>query len=192
MIPGNRFRARRINPVFDQCLSATATNAEASLSITTADSTTLIIVGSNNIVSGLNISVDGVAASLLGTIGSMKLFSARVDAGAHTVLTSATGSWRTIIVSAYRNVTSIGSFTSVAATFTNSPAVSPAGAGYIAVAGFIGAQASAAGTTSASNIRAKQASGSSNYNLCAVDDVVSPVGITQTSASTAVAGVWLS
>ncbi|WP_157226760.1 hypothetical protein [Gordonia soli] len=175
---------------FDQAAGATATNADASVTMTTP-ACTLIIAVSNNIIGSASVTVDGVAPTLLGTSGNMRLYTATVAAGSHTITTTGGGSWRTLIVTAYTGVTTVSGLVTANASSTT-PSVTPTGSGVLAVGAFLGPNVSAAGTTSNGDIRAKQASANTSYNLAMADRASTPVSLTQASAAWNGAGVWLS
>ena len=192
VLPNARYRAQKKYSAlaFDQVQSATATNANASVTMTTP-AATLIIAASNNIITGMTVTVDGVAATLLGTQGDMRLYTANVAAGSHTIVGAASGAWRTLIVASYTGVSAVSGYAGASGTSVT-PSITPSGSGTLAVAAFVGNNTSAAGTTSNGDLRAKQAAASAAYNLALADRTSAPVTLTQTSAAWSAVGVWLS
>lgn len=194
VLPNTRFRVQKQHSAlgFVQAASDAKTNANATVTLTTGASKLLIGVTANTVgTTPLSVQVDGVTVAPVGSVTTTRLhwlYVVDVAAGSHTINTVSGGSWRTLIVAEYAGVSAVGAYTSDVSS-SGVAALTPAGAGAVAVA-FI-ANASAHTATSDDIIRRQQAGESSTYSLALVENVAAPLNLA-TSGAWSAGGVWLS
>ena len=192
VLPNARYRAQKQYSAlgFVQAGSDAKSNANATVTLTTGAGKLIIGLATNS-TSGLSLQVDGVTVAPIGSVTSTRIhlmYVVDVAAGSHTINSVGGGSWRTLIVAEYAGVSAVGAYTSDVSS-SGVAALTPAGAGAVAVA-FI-ANASAHTATSDDIIRRQQVGVSATYSLALVENVTPPLNMA-TSGAWSAGGVWLS
>ncbi|AMS02776.1 minor tail protein [Gordonia phage Yeezy] len=192
VLPAPRFRAQRKWKAlgFVQASSDAKSNANATVTLTTGAGKLLIGVATNS-TNGLSLQVDGATVAPAGSVTSTRIhlvYVVDVASGEHTINTVGGGSWRTLIVAEYIGVATVGPYTSEVSS-SGTAAVTPAGAGSVAVA-FI-ANSNAGTAASDDTIRAQQVGVSATYSLALVENTTPPLNLA-TSGAWSAGGLWLS